>query len=231
MGREWTNNSNTPFRYFKVTVGEGGVRSPFVISGPELSKKIVQNTPAHVMDIAPTIFDLADIIPAEQDIYDGKLMPRGQSLLSVFNGDNVDANRTIVTELFGSRMVRRGNWKAMLQNKPLGSGEWELFDIVKDPSATNNLASTHPELLTELRAAYDAFAKENNLIAPETRLNPQLITLYEGPCDGWCEAKFTLAQTLIDPVKRTILIVGLLGVVVLIGALIIRRRRRRLRSQ
>ena len=217
MGREWTNNSNTPFRFFKATVGEGGVRSPFIISGPGILPGTIQKKPAHVMDIVPTIYELADILPANQDLYDGKAMPTGQSFMPFLTTAASNDDRMIVTELFGSRMVRKDKWKAAYINPPAGSGEWELFDISIDPSATNNLAAENPELLLEMRKAYDDFAIRNNVIVPDPPMTPKLISLFEGRCDRWCQAKFIFAETMIDKRKRMVSLALLLGLLTFLG--------------
>ena len=40
------------------------------------------------------------------------------------------------------------------------TGEWELYNLKKDRTETNNLASSHPEKLAELTAKYDAWWRE-----------------------------------------------------------------------
>jgi arylsulfatase len=60
-GPLWAQVSMAPFRAYKGWVAEGGIRSPLIVSGPGvkgaggLNKKAV----LHVMDIAPTILELA----------------------------------------------------------------------------------------------------------------------------------------------------------------------------
>jgi arylsulfatase len=62
-GPAWAQVGMTPFRIFKGWVSEGGTRSPLIVSGPgvqgagELNKEAV----LHVMDIAPTILELAGV--------------------------------------------------------------------------------------------------------------------------------------------------------------------------
>ena len=36
---------------------------------------------------------------------------------------------------------------------------WELYDVEKDRTEMNNLARIHPERVSEMAAAYDAWAK------------------------------------------------------------------------
>lgn len=198
MGREWTNNSNTPFRLFKGTVGEGGVRSPLLISGPGVAPGTMHDVPVHVMDIAPTILELASINPASKPLYDGKLLPRGKSITPLIKDGEEPGKRMLVTELFGNRMVRNGKWKAVFLGPPVGSSEWELFDIVADPSATTNVAAEHPDVLETMIAAYADFAETNNLVVPDPPMTLRLEAFYEGECNWWCELKFTAVNMLVN---------------------------------
>ena len=59
---EWANASNTPLRLYKKTNHEGGVATPLIIRWPERIEgngKIVHQ-PAHIIDIMPTIMEIAD---------------------------------------------------------------------------------------------------------------------------------------------------------------------------
>jgi arylsulfatase A-like enzyme len=227
MGREWANTSNTPFRLYKVSMAEGGVRSPFIISGPGIKPKSVHQTPAHVMDIASSLFHLAGINPAEEKIYQGKLLPKGEILAPILEINGPDNDRMIAAELFGNRMVRYGNWKAVSMGRPLGSGDWELYDITRDPSAMINMAEDRPELLAKMREAYDDFAIQNNVIASDALVNIQTARFFEGPCNSWCQAKFGFVDTLMDARKRNILIAIIFGLLALSGWRLVRRYRAR----
>jgi arylsulfatase len=73
------------------------------------------------------------------------------------------------TELFGSRALRRGEWKVT----DLGDGHWRLFNVAEDPGETKNLAGQHPELLRALSQAWDDYARQNGVILPsEVRYRP-----------------------------------------------------------
>lgn len=225
LGRDWANNNNTPFRMFKGTVGEGGVRSPLVMTGPGLAQGVVRQTPGHVMDIAPTIFELAKVNADNDPLYKDKLLPRGVSILPILKDDQADHNRMLVTELFGNRMVRKDRWKAILLSPPVGSGEWELFDIVADPSAMKNLAEDNPDLIQEMRNAYQSFAEQNRVVLPDPRLKLKLGITYEGECNRWCQAKFGLVDVLLNPTTRNSLLAILIAVALLVGFMAFRRLR------
>lgn len=227
MGSEWANNSNTPFRFFKSTVADGGIRSPMVIAGPAIAAGITRKAPAHVTDIVPTVQDILKIAPADDPIYQDKRLPQGQSLMPILATDQADNERAIVTELFGNYMVRKGKWKAIHLNPPVGSSEWELFDIVADPSETTNLADENPKILQQLTQSFELYVAENNVVLPEPQLTRPIVGLYEGKCDTWCHVKFSFAETLIYPEKRNILLLTLGGLLFLGGLVFYRRRSRR----
>jgi arylsulfatase A-like enzyme len=55
---------------------------------------------------------------------------------------------------------------------PKGNGEWELYNIIEDPSELNDLADTMPELTNELIAAYKAYEEQNGVIPVPDDYNP-----------------------------------------------------------
>lgn len=46
---------------------------------------------------------------------------------------------------------------------PMGSGEWELYDIVKDPGETTDLSAQHPDIKNQLIRDWNVYAKVNGL--------------------------------------------------------------------
>lgn len=56
-------------------------------------------------------------------------------------------------ELTGQVAVRRGNWKAI---RPGENRTWELYDLSRDVSETEDMAEKNPEVLAQLKA----FARE-----------------------------------------------------------------------
>jgi arylsulfatase len=82
----------------------------------------------------------------------------------------VRGTRDIVgTELFGSRSVRRGEWKLT----DIGDRQWRLFNLAEDPGETRNLAEQRPELVRELSQAWADYARRNGVILPsEVRYRP-----------------------------------------------------------
>ena len=69
-------------------------------------------------------------------------------------------------EVFGNRAVRQGEWKLRWQYKPYGKGDWELFNVAKDPAERKDLAAQNPDKVKALLAVWDGYVKANNVILP-----------------------------------------------------------------
>lgn len=198
LGGEWAAVANTPGKHFKGTVGEGGVKSPLIVSGPGVPVGAETEAISHAMDFTPTILDLLGISSEGNSLYSGKILPEGHTLKSVWLGGEIaaDASHSIETEFLGNMMVRRGQWKAYHAAPPLGSDNWELYDLDADPGETIDRASTHPDILAELKSIYAAYAKKNGVIAPEPPPAITLDQLYLGECNTWCSVKLSVANFL-----------------------------------
>ena len=197
MGAEWANVSNTPWRLFKGNPGEGGIRSPFIARGPGVAAGRFEAGLAHVTDITPTLLDFSAAEAAATDpIYAGKLRPQGHSLRPLLAGTGGTPRQTVLTELFGARALRHGNWKISWMDPPLGKGDWRLFDLAKDPGETTDVADQHPAVRDDLAARYAALQTDYGIIHPEPPLTPSLRQTYGGECDWWCELRFKALEWL-----------------------------------
>lgn len=176
-GPGWASAANTPNSYFKTFSTEGGLRVPFIARFPgkiPADRKV--NTFAYVKDIYPTILEVTGVdIPGP--IYNGKKIhvPDGTSAWPVFTGkaEAVHADSEIIGyELAGSSAVFQGQYKLSMNPPPKGLGEWELYNINKDPSEINNLAKEKPKLVAELIKAYAEYEKKNSLVPVPDDYNP-----------------------------------------------------------
>jgi len=57
----------------------------------------------------------------------------------------------------------KGKWKILRLPIPMGSGNWELYDLSVDPGETTGLSSQFPQVKEELIKAWQEYAKTNNL--------------------------------------------------------------------
>ncbi|BFM15147.1 arylsulfatase AtsA [Maricurvus nonylphenolicus] len=198
MGNEWATASGTPWKLYKGSVAEGGIRSPFIVRGPGLPQGQRSRSLAHVMDIAPTLYKLIGVEVEDNALFADKQQPHGQSLLPFWRDTRKQEERTLAFELFGNRAVRSGRWKGHKLQPPLGSGKWELYDIVKDPAATVELSEQHPEILQGIIQAYDSYAQMNHVVPPVPQLAPNIADIYIGECNWWCEAKYFVVQKVLE---------------------------------
>lgn len=156
-GEAWANVSNTPLREYKHWVHEGGISTPLIVHWPQgiHARGELRNRPGHLVDIAATLYDLA------QAPYPADATPlEGFSLRSSFATNNLD-RAPIYWEHEGNRAVRSGNWKLVAKHNEA----WELYDLSVDRCETNNLAAEHPEKLAELIDLYHAYERRA-LVAP-----------------------------------------------------------------
>lgn len=170
-GPSWAQVSATPFFGYKYTTYEGGIRSPLIVVTPDKTNAGQINTEAlmHVKDIAPTFLELAGIAPPIA-FKDKPTRPmQGKSWASTIHGQSQSPRTTedyIATELWNGRSLRKGNWKIISAPKPIGTGEWQLFDLENDPGERHDLAQTHQDKLNELLVDWSEYVEENNVIAP-----------------------------------------------------------------
>jgi arylsulfatase A-like enzyme len=96
----------------------------------------------------------------------------GTSLLDYLGSDleNVHGVEPLGWELYGSRALIKGEWKAVRIFPPAGSGVWELFNLKTDPSETADLAGDFPDVMAELIADWDAYAAANGVAVFERDL-------------------------------------------------------------
>ncbi|WP_051927372.1 sulfatase-like hydrolase/transferase [Ruegeria halocynthiae] len=176
-GPGWAAAAAVPGSYFKTFSTEGGLRVPLIVRFPGVVEPGTQiDKFAFVRDIVPTLLEVAGV-ETPDSVYDGREIytPDGISMLPVLEGKiqtvRDDAN-PVGYELAGSSAVFQGRFKLMQNLPPKGTGAWELYDIETDPSELHNLASEMPERVAEMRAFYESYAKDVNLVPVPDGYNP-----------------------------------------------------------
>lgn len=168
-GPGWATAANTPHSYFKTFSTEGGLRVPFIAWFPgKIAADSKTDAFAYVKDVYPTILEMIGV-EKPGATYKGRTVfpPTGTSAwpLLTGNSDTVHpADKAIGYELAGSSAIFRGNFKLAKNPPPKGTGQWELYDIQKDPAETNDLSDKYPDVTKELIAAYAEYEKANGVI-------------------------------------------------------------------
>ncbi|WP_367209532.1 arylsulfatase [Sphingobacterium sp. R2] len=163
QSKNWSYASNTPFKAFKDYTYEGGINTPFIAWFPgKIGKGIKQGT-GHVIDLAPTFYDLVGAVyPKEYEGHKANALP-GKSLLQVLfqDQDTVRREEGLFWERAGNRAARIGKWK-LVSIWP--SYKWELYDLAQDPTERNDVAGQHHDVVSRLSTAYFQWAKENGVV-------------------------------------------------------------------
>lgn len=173
IGPRWAQAQAAPFFLFKRYTSEGGVRTCALAAGPRIKARIETDAFMHVMDVAPTLLELAGIDAASPP---GKIPMRGVSAAGVLAGSREQAHapdERIAWELAYGRGVRKGDWKAIylpaavhMVSPDLPIKRWLLFNVAKDPGETTELSSAEPAKLQELIAAWNDYARETGVVVP-----------------------------------------------------------------
>lgn len=163
--------SNQPLRGGKGWPYEGGIREPWIIRAPGVTKAgSTCATPVTSTDFYPTLLELAGL----------PLMPRqhcdGMSLVSLLKGGTLDRGPLFWHyPHYGNQggapcgAVRDGDWKLI---EWFEDGSLELFDIRQDPNEKNNVAAAHPEKVKELESKLAAWRKSVNAQMPTVNPDP-----------------------------------------------------------
>lgn len=145
---------NAPYRGWKITLFEGGIRVPMFVKWPaKIAPNTVIDTPVAHIDVMPTLAAAAGADIPSDTIIDGQNMLLEASRDRI-EGDAIERpNDAIFWQSGYYRVVRAGDWKLQVDGRQKKS--W-LFDLATDPTEQHNLAETRPEKLAELQAILDA---------------------------------------------------------------------------
>lgn len=168
-GPGWAQVGQTPWRLYKSFMHEGGISVPAIVWAPRLAAG-GQRKPevAHVMDVAPTFYELAGAHHPGTRYQGRSVAPvKGRSLVAWLQGRQPSAygpDDAIGWELGGRKALRKGDWKIVQANAPWSSGAWELYDLAADRSESRDLAAQRPDKLAELLAAWKRYVAENGVL-------------------------------------------------------------------
>ncbi|KAG8623158.1 hypothetical protein KVT40_008134 [Elsinoe batatas] len=217
-GPRWAQASTAPSRLYKAFTTEGGVRVPFLakfpttvpfspngstvhsspislanLGGPNTS--LVTSAFATVMDLAPTILDMAGATHPAPYYQGREIVPmRGASMLPFITGATPtvhDAEHVTGWETAGRAAVRKGEWKIVFIPCPKGPEKWQLYNLGRDPGEVHDLADQEPETMKEMVKLWDRYVVETGVVPLAPALGEWLEAM-EGQMkeDMWIEYEY-----------------------------------------
>ncbi len=189
----WAWAMDTPYQWTKQVASHwGGTRNGTIVRYPKAiqEKGGIRHQFSHVIDVAPTLLEVAGI--SEPTMVNGVLQSpyEGTSMVYSFNDASaLERHDVQYFEMFGNRGIYYKGWSAITKHRtpwemvgykmpPFDDDVWELYDGSKDWSQTHNLAEQMPEKLHELQRQFLIEAVKYNVLPLDDRqaerVNPDI---------------------------------------------------------
>ena len=137
---------NQPFRGWKITMFEGGLRVPMMIKWPsKISAGTEVDVPVAHIDVMPTLASAAAVQPEAAEIDGLNLLP-----LVTSQDDQIWDRETLFWQNGHYQVVRHVDWKLQINDRPTDGLQHWLFDLAEDPTEQNNLAAVRQDKVKEL---------------------------------------------------------------------------------
>jgi arylsulfatase len=183
MAAGWSVALNAPFGWMKQVASDfGGTRNGMVVSWPKgiRAKNEIRSQFGHVIDVAPTILEVAGL--PEPKVVNGtpQIPMEGTSLAYTFaDAKAAERHTTQYFEIAGNRAIYHEGWlartihKAPWEQQPRASFQndaWELYDVRKDFSLANDVSAANPAKLAELEALFLEEASRHHALPLDDRV-------------------------------------------------------------
>ncbi len=136
----------------KGNLYEGGIRVPGILEWPGRIEQRVVETPCSTLDYYPTILEILGIKIESQ--------PRpidGISLVPLLKSQMKERPKPIGFQ-FGKRAALVGNrYKILVDLENESTESVELYDLLDDPTESNNLADGNPKLAQDMKSVLDSW--------------------------------------------------------------------------
>jgi len=152
----WAQAGNTPCRWYKQYLHAGGIRDALIIHWPDRIKDGggFREQFHHIIDVMPTVLEVVGT--QAPDVFEGvrQIPIAGESMAYTFDDPAVPTRKvTQHFEMNGHRSIWHRGWKAVTFHTAganFQSEPWELYELDRDFSESNDLAAEEPERLGEL---------------------------------------------------------------------------------
>ncbi len=180
----WAHAMNTPFQWTKQVASHfGGTRNPMIISWPDRisDKGGLREQFLHVIDIVPTLYELAGVTaPIELNGVPQKPIEGISFAFAFDDAKAASKRRTQYFELGCNRGLYHDGWMASAPSfapwEPNRSEDWspdeqvwELYKLDEDFSQAKDLARAHPDLLQQMQDLWWAEASKYNVLPLDWR--------------------------------------------------------------
>jgi arylsulfatase A-like enzyme len=179
----WAHAMDTPFQWTKQVASHfGGTRNPMIVSWPTRIKEKggLRNQFMHVIDIAPTLYEIIGITPPLELNGVTQKPIEGISFAYTFNDAKAkDRHRMQYFEMGTNRALYQDGWMASavsvapwsaVRDADPDKQKWELYNIDKDFTQADDLAASEPEKLRELQDLWWAEASKHNVLPMDWRV-------------------------------------------------------------
>jgi len=173
MAAGWTWAFDTPFPWMKQNASQlGGIRQNMVVTWPAkiTDKGTKRDQFLHVIDVTPTILEVAGITPPQAVDGITQAPMDGKSFAYLFDAANADADPPRDTQYFEmmgqwalwqedwflSTKVNRTPWDAFgtPNADPLNNQVLQLYDLKSDPTQSTDIAADHPDMVQKLKETF-----------------------------------------------------------------------------
>ena len=169
LSPSFASASASPLAFYKFYAGEGGMRVPLIIAGDAISNnQSIIRAFSWVTDITPTILSFAGVEPPGPR-YGGRAIEAvtGRSLRPLLAGEVTSVygeTDTVGYELAGNGALFQGDYKLVVNQPPVGDGQWRLFNITKDPGEVIDLAAADPARYQRMLGRYQEYMAANGVM-------------------------------------------------------------------
>jgi arylsulfatase len=164
VGPSWGWAQNAPFKRYKATTHEGGVRTPMIVRWPgKVKPGTITHQPGHIIDLMATFVELART--EYPKTYKGQdiVSLEGKSLVPILLGKEREPHEYLAWHWGGNRAVREGDWKLVWDKE---HRRWALYDLATDQSETRDLSASRPDLVKKLADRWYAWAEMTDVKYP-----------------------------------------------------------------